>query len=135
MTYQCYLKYRSSVIHQSIASSPFPLSAMKSKMLITKPEKKQMKKWAKKRLAASNTVNLARGTRRIRAQVYLAPEDYPSLTDPKQINCLVVNKVHKNLTRAYQINGCLPMCFIFDHISPACLFKHGTTYGPNTLFA
>ena len=27
------------------------------------------------------------------------------------------------------------MCFIFDHISLAYLFKHGTTYGPNTPFA
>ena len=33
------------------------------------------------------------------------------------------------------IDGHLLMCFIFDHISPACLFKHGTTYRPNIPFA
>ena len=108
---------------------------MKSKLLITKPQKKSIKKQAKKRPTRSRRADVAQSGRKTRARVYPAAEDYPTLTNPKEVDRPVIKMIHDNLTRAYRINRRLPMCFIFDHISPACQFKRGTTYGPNTPFA
>lgn len=42
--------------------------------------------------------------------------------------------VHSSLNHAYRVNTNLPMCFIFDYISPARLFKRGTIYSRSRPF-
>ena len=47
----------------------------------------------------------------------------PSETDPVKINQPLSTVVHQSLTSAWQITRDLPMCFVFDSVSPARKFK------------
>jgi hypothetical protein len=52
----------------------------------------------------------------------------PGETDPAKVNRPISTIVHENLKSAWAINKALPMCFIFDTISPARQFKRGTPF-------
>jgi hypothetical protein len=48
--------------------------------------------------------------------------------DPTRVDQPVSAAVHPNLQKAWAINKTLPMCFIFDHVSPARRFKRGMLF-------
>ena len=52
----------------------------------------------------------------------------PTETDTGVIGQPLSTHVHKNLKQAWQISQEHPMCFIFDPVSPAHLFKWGTPF-------
>jgi len=56
------------------------------------------------------------------------PDEYAAVTDPTAVHGPVTESVHSSLTKAYRVNKNLPMCFIFDYISPGRLFKRGTMF-------
>jgi len=64
------------------------------------------------------------------------PEDDPSPgdTDPSTIKQPIASTIHNSLKTAWKINNSLPMCFIFDAVSPARRFKRGMAYDPEMDF-
>ena len=52
----------------------------------------------------------------------------PGQTDSAKIGQPIHRLVHKSLRAAWTINSSLPMCFIFDAVSPARRFKRGMPY-------
>ena len=52
----------------------------------------------------------------------------PGETDPTRVNRPISTAIHNNLKDAWMINKALPMCFIFDSVSPARRFKRGMLY-------
>ena len=89
---------------------------MKSKAVSNEVRKKPTKKLPK----TATRTNLPRIAKR--------------LTDPKKVHHPVMASIHSALVDAYKVNQNLPMCFIFDYVSPARLFKRGTTYNRATPF-
>jgi hypothetical protein len=71
-----------------------------------------------------------RTERKHRDPVALPIEDDPppGETNPARVNRPISTAVHENLKNAWTINKALPMCFIFDFISPARQFKWGTPF-------
>ncbi len=49
-------------------------------------------------------------------------------TNPARVNQPISALVHNDLKNAWRINKALPMCFIFDAVSPACQFKRGMPF-------
>lgn len=62
------------------------------------------------------------------------PDPTSAKIDPVDISEPVTALVHKNLRNAWQINKNLPICFIFDSISPARRFKRGMPHNENIDF-
>lgn len=52
----------------------------------------------------------------------------PDETDPARITQPISAHVHDALKNAWRINRALPMCFIFDSVSPARQFKRGMLF-------
>jgi hypothetical protein len=61
-------------------------------------------------------------------------EPSPGETNPAKVNRPVTTAIHGNLKNAWRINKALPMCFIFDYISPAHRFKRGMPFDEEAVF-
>jgi len=58
----------------------------------------------------------------------------PTETNPANVTRPVSGFVHPSLMHAWQINRNLPMCFIFDAISPSLKFKRGMPFDDAAAF-
>ena len=58
----------------------------------------------------------------------VANDPAPGETDSAKISQPIYRLVHGSLKEAWTVNNTLPMCFIFDAISPARRFKRGMRY-------
>ena len=58
----------------------------------------------------------------------------PGDTNPSTIKQPISGIIHENLKTAWKINNTLPMCFIFDVVSPARRFKRGMAYDDEVEF-
>jgi hypothetical protein len=103
---------------------------MKHKTTRKNPQRKPAAKAVKSR----TRVNPPRDVKLTRSHLSPDVEDYEAITDPKKAHRPVMESVHSSLTGGYRVNKKLPMCFIFDHISPARLFKRNTVYNRNRSF-
>jgi len=64
-----------------------------------------------------------------------AEADPPSgETDPAKVNQPISAAIHPNLKNAWRVNKALPMCFIFDSVSPAHRFKRGIPFNEDGEF-
>ena len=63
------------------------------------------------------------------------PKKYAATTEERAVVGPVMSLVHSGLGRAFRVNKRLPMCFIFDRVSPARLFKRRTPYNAPGPFA
>lgn len=100
--------------HTATHTTTHTTTSMKLKGI---PQKKQSADKPTKKPKGTNTTNNAAKDRRTR-----------NITDPAKVQSPVMSSVHTGLTRGYRVNKGLPMCFIFDYVSPARLFKRGTVY-------
>jgi hypothetical protein len=65
----------------------------------------------------------------------IIPNNYEETIDPTALTIPVNEHVHSDLQRAWKINRCLPMWFVFDTVTPARQFKRGTYYLEEKSFA
>ena len=59
----------------------------------------------------------------------------PGEVDPTNVDGPIRTIVHRNMGSAWSINKELPMCFIFDSVSPARWFKCGMPYSDSEKIA
>ena len=104
---------------------------MKSKAANKKHARKCL---GQRSIPTQRRTNLPRGAKWART-LSPTPDDYAAITEETQVIHPVMSLVHSDLGKAFRINKNLPMCFIFDHISPARLFKRGSLYNARRPFA
>jgi hypothetical protein len=88
------------------------------------------KRPAKRSANPATTAKSSKPTKRARP----SSNNDAAITDPAEVKQPAVSLMHKSLENVYLVSTQLPMCFIFDYISPARLFKRGTRFTSDSQF-